>query len=124
MLVPTSSQTASHDILRYNNFMRFSKIFKVKEGKLDELKQWFEVLGGERKKEAIATFEYENVSREVFALFKGKDELYYVVALNEVVGEHRKGDPEVKINQEHTKILKECMEPISDNGEVLLDLSI
>ena len=104
--------------------MRFSKIFKVKEGKLGELKQWFEILSGERKEEAIATFEYENVSREVFTLFQGEDGFHYVVGLNEVIGEHKKGDPEVKINQEHTKILKDCLEPISDNGEVLLDLSI
>jgi hypothetical protein len=104
--------------------MRFSKIFKVKEGKLGELKQWFDVLSGERKEEAIATFEHENVSREVFTLFQGKDGFYYVIGLNEVTGEHRKGDTEVKINQEHTKIFKNCLEPISDNGEVLLDLSI
>jgi hypothetical protein len=104
--------------------MRFSKIFKVKEGKLDDLKQWFGVLSGERKEEAIATFEYENVSREVFALFQDEDGFHYVVGLNEVVGEPKKGDPEVKINQEHTKILKDCLEPISDNGKVLLDLSI
>jgi hypothetical protein len=112
------------DNLRYNILMRFSKIFRVKEGKLDELKHWFEVLSNERKEEAVATFEYENVSREIFALFKGEDGDDYVIGLNEVTGEHRKGDPEVKINQEHTKTMNECLEPISDNGQVLLDLSI
>jgi hypothetical protein len=104
--------------------MHFSKIFKVKEGKLDTLQQWFEVLSNERREEAIATFTYENVSREVFVLFKGYDGSDYVIGLNEVTGEHKKGDPEVKINQEHTKILKECLEPISENGQVLLDLRI
>lgn len=103
--------------------MHFSKIFRVREGKLATLRQWFAVLSNERKEEAIATFEYENVSREVFVLFRGNDGHEYVIGLNEVTGEHKKGDPAVKINQEHTKILKECLEPISDNGEVLLDLS-
>lgn len=104
--------------------MHFSKLFKVKEGKLETLKNWFEVLSGERREEAIETFEYENVSREVFVLFNGNDGQNYVIGLNEVTGEHRKGDPEVKINQEHTKILKECLEPVTENGRVLLDLSI
>lgn len=104
--------------------MHFSKIFKVKEGKLDVIKQWFSVLSNERREEAVATFEYENVSKEVFVLFEGEDGCNYVIGLNEVTGEHRKGDPEVKINQEHTKIMKECLEPISDNGKVLLNLSV
>lgn len=104
--------------------MHFSKIFKVKEGKLDTLQQWFGVLSNERREEAIVTFDYENVSREVLVLFKGNDGNDYVIGLNEVTGEQRKGDPKVKINQEHAKILKECLEPISENGKVLLDLSI
>lgn len=104
--------------------MHFSKIFRVKEGKLETLKRWFEVLSNERKDEAVATFEYENVSREVFALFKGHDGFDYVIGLNEVTGEHKKGDPSVKINQEHRAVLEDCLERISDNGEVLLDLSL
>jgi hypothetical protein len=104
--------------------MKFSKLFKVKEGKLDTLREWFEVLSGDRKEETIATFEYENVSREVFVLFQGQEGDHYVIGLNEVTGEHKKGDPEVKIYQEHTKILKECLEPVSERGEILLDLGI
>ena len=104
--------------------MLFSKIFRVKKDKLDTLKQWFVVLSNERKEEAIATFAYENVTREVFVLFKGDDGKYYVIGFNEVNGEHKKGDPDVKINQEHRKIREECLERISENGEVLLDLSV
>lgn len=102
--------------------MHFSKIFRVREGKLDTLKEWFDVLSNERKEEAIATFAYENVTRETFALFKGNNGQHYVIGLNEVSGQHRKGDSEVKINQEHTKVRQECLEPISENGEILLDL--
>lgn len=104
--------------------MHFSKIFRVREGKSDTLKQWFEVLSNERKEEAIATFAYENVTREAFVLFKGYDGKYYVIGFNEVSGELKKGDPEVKIKQEHIKVRQECLEPISENGELLLDLSV
>ena len=57
----------------YNALMYFSKLLKVKEGKLETLKEWFEVLGGDRRGEAVKTFEYENVSREIFVLFSGND---------------------------------------------------
>jgi hypothetical protein len=40
--------------------MQFSKILRVKAGKLDTLKEWFKVLSNERKEEAVATFDYEN----------------------------------------------------------------
>lgn len=60
----------------------------------------------------------------MFVLFKGRDNLHYVIGMNEVNGEIRSGDPEVKINQEHSKIKTECLEVVSENGEVLLDLSI
>jgi len=103
--------------------MHFSKLFRVKEGKVDILKQWFAVLSKERKEEAISTFKYENVEREVFVLFKGDEGEYYVIGLNEHSGLRKTGDPTVKINQEHTRILVECLEKISDNGEMLLDLS-
>ena len=104
--------------------MHFSKILKVKEGKLDTLKEWFEVLSGDRKEEAIKTFKYENVSREVFVLFSGSDGENYVIGLNEVTGDLKKGDLSVQINQDHKKIMEECLEPISNRGEILLDLSL
>jgi len=104
--------------------MHFSKIFRVKEGKLETLKQWFDVLNGERREEAIATFAYENVTREVFVLFKGYDDHHYVIGFNETNGEHKMGDPNIQINQEHKRIREECLERISENGEVLLDLRV
>lgn len=104
--------------------MQFSKIYKVKEGKLTMLRQWFLVLSNERMDEAVATFAYENVTREVFILFKGLDDNNYVVGFNETNGELKKGDPEVKINQDHAQVKEECLERISENGEILLDLSV
>lgn len=82
------------------------------------------VLGGDRREEALATFEYENVRREVFVLFKGYNDENYVIGYNEVNGEPQSGDGAVKINQEHSRVREECLEPISERGEVLLDLKL
>jgi len=91
---------------------------------LDVLRAWLTVLGTERKDEAVATFAYENITREVFVLFEGNDGEHYVIGCNEVSGERRPGDPEVKINQEHAQVRQECLEPISERGEILLDLIV
>jgi len=104
--------------------MHFSKIFKVKEGKLETLKDWFSEISTIRKDEAIATFAFEGVTREVFVLFEGKEGNHYVLGFNEAVGIPGPSDPSVAINQEHTAIKKECLEPISNSGEILMDLSI
>ncbi len=102
--------------------MHFSKLFKVKEGKLPLLQNWFSELGGNRRDEALATFAYENVTREVFALFKGLDGSYYVIGFNELCGELKSGDPAVQINKEHREVLRQCLEPISESGSLLVDL--
>lgn len=103
--------------------MYVSRIFRIKEGKLDTFKDWMVQLSGPRKEEAIATFAHENVTREMFVLFRGDDGHHYVIGMNEA-SDLRPGDPNVPINQEHNAIKKECLEAISEKGEVLLDLSI
>ena len=90
---------------------------------MDTFKDWMSQLNGPRKEEATATFAYEHVTREVFALFKGSDGHHYVIGLNEA-SDLRPGDPDVPINQEHNAIKRECLEPFSESGEVLLDLSV
>ena len=82
------------------------------------------VLGGDRREEALATCEYENVKREVFVLFKGHSDENYVIGYNEVNGEPQSADGAVKINQEHSRVREECLEPVSERGEVLLDLKL
>ena len=57
-------------------------------------------------------------------MFKGQGGEHYVIGFSEVNGKHKKGDPNVQINQEHNKVRQECFEPISENGEMLLDLNI
>lgn len=104
--------------------MQFSRLYKVKEGKINIFKQWLAVLNGERKQEAVATFVHENITREVFVLFNGIDGDAYVAGLNEANGCIEKSDQAVAINQEHSEIKRECLESISEPGEILLDLAI
>jgi hypothetical protein len=88
------------------------------------LQSWFSELGGPRRDEALATFAYQNVTREAFALFKGLDGNYYVIGFNDLCGELKSGDPAVQINKEHREILRQCLEPISENGSLLVDLNL
>jgi len=106
--------------------MQFSRLFKVKTGKLGVLKNWLTILNSERKAEALATFAYENISRETFIIFAGNDGEDYVIGFNEVdEGKEKKsGDKNIKINQEHLKIFEDCLEPISKAGEIVLDLKL
>lgn len=103
--------------------MYFGRILKVKPEKLDKVKTWFNEMNTTRREEALSTFSFEGITREVFSLFKGIDDQYYVVGLNEASGIPKKGDPSVLINQEHSAIMIECLEPFSEKGEILLDLS-
>ncbi len=102
--------------------MHFSRIFKVKEGKLEKFKDWMHQLSTSRREEAIATFAHERITREVFVLFQGADGSHYVVGLNEASDTPGESDPSAPINQEHTAIKEECLESFSKSGEVLMDL--
>ena len=104
--------------------MHFSKIFKVKEGKLEKVKEWFNILNTIRREEALSTFSYEGITREIFVLFEGKDGNHYVIGLNEAEGEPKRGDPDVTINIEHNALKQECLESITNNGKIILDLKI
>ena len=104
--------------------MYFSRLFKIKEGKLGTFTSWMDEIMESRKDETLSTFAYERITREMFVLFKGNDGADYVIGLNEAPAEPGESDPSVEINQLHLKIKRECLEPISMHGEILLDLSL
>lgn len=79
-------------------------------------------LNTQRREEAIATFSHERIVREIFTLFHGANGTYYVIGLNEAHDIPGESDPSVPINQEHAAIKEECLEPISEPGEILIDL--
>lgn len=102
--------------------MYFSKLFKIKDGKLEVFRDWMDQLGTARRDEALATFAFEHVSREIFVLFRGLDNTHFVIGLNEANGTPGESDASLPINQQHAAIKKECLEVISEPGEILLDL--
>lgn len=104
--------------------MYISNIFKIKEGKLDQVKAWAVALNGERRIEAIVNYVYEDISREMLVIFKGKDKNYYALDLNETKARSQYRDQDVPINRDHTALKKECFEAISEKGEVMLDFKL
>lgn len=94
-------------------------LYKVKEGKLDTLKEWSLDLQ-KRLPEALETMRQENVRREVFRLFKHQNN-WFAVGLQELSGEHKKADMSVELNRKHAEVLKECLEGLV--GEVLYDFN-
>lgn len=50
-------------------------------------------LNTRRREEAIATFAYERITREVFVLFQRADGTSYVIGLNEASDVPEKSDP-------------------------------
>lgn len=100
----------------------FSKIFVVKQDREAEFSAWVDYINS-HKDEAIATFEYEGINREVFVTFQGRDDRTYVIFSNEADQEPIPGDQSVPINAEHTRIKNECLEPIAGRGQVVVNLS-
>ncbi len=95
-------------------------LFKVKKGKLNQWKQWCNLLMAERKQEALESFKYENVESELCYTFRvGNTD--YVLGEISFNGEYKKSNMDLKINQDHHKNKKECLEYISEL-ESLFDL--
>ncbi|HTU12437.1 MAG TPA: DUF6176 family protein [Allosphingosinicella sp.] len=99
-----------------------SRLYMVKQGMLQEVQDWMLTLSTVRREEALATFQYEDVDREIFVLFRGFGGEYYAFGFNLAGEAYRPGDPDVLINREHLAMKKACLEPISAKGEVFLDL--
>ncbi len=104
--------------------MYISNIYKIKDGKLDQVKSWCMTLNGERRIEALINYAYEDISREMLVIFKGKDKNYYAIDLNETKARSQDRDQDVPINKDQTALKKECFEAISEKGEVLVDIDI
>lgn len=87
--------------------MRIS-IFKIKQGKKKELKEWGEELE-RRKDEAIKTLTEENCMEESIRFFEISGETYVVGVM--VANKGQKMVPpnlDDELNKKHIKILNEC----------------
>lgn len=89
-------------------FMKMN-LFKIKEGKLDQWKQWCIELATTKKEEALETLKEEKILIEGFKLFCiGTD--YYTIGyafFNESI---QKANGEKEINIIHKKNKTECLE--------------
>lgn len=94
------------------------RLFKVKPGKLEEWREWSEVLRA-REAEVLDTLQQENASRELATLFTVGNEHFVYMAM-EFSAAEQPADMNVELNQLHRKHLTECLEPIA-KGEPLYD---
>jgi len=89
------------------------KIFKIKEGKIQQWKDWCIFLN-EHKPEVLETLKEEKVTREC-AVLRGDTVFYFMIGEG-----HPSSDTELNI--QHRKNVKECLEPVE--GEVLFDFNL
>ncbi len=94
-------------------------LYKVKEGKLDQLLKWGGVLMNEKNKEAIESIIEEKVTREFVVVFPYETGH---LAIGFMDGECLKGS-DSELNIEHRKIMRDSLEFISD-GKVVYELLI
>lgn len=95
------------------------KLFKVKEGKLDQWKNWCNELMTTRKSEALASLTRENVQHESCYLFKENNE-YFVLGTVAFSGTP-KDSGKTLVDLQHDYQKKECLEPLPK--ETLYNLS-
>ncbi|MGK2849235.1 MAG: DUF6176 family protein, partial [Minisyncoccota bacterium] len=95
------------------------KVFKLKQGKEDQWREWCKQLQTIYRREAIATVLEEQGKFESFVLFNvGND--YYTVGISDT---KLAANKEVSLNREHQRQKKECLEH-SLNADVLYELDI
>ncbi|MDO8571242.1 MAG: DUF6176 family protein [bacterium] len=98
-------------------------IYKIKEGKLDQWKNWCLKLNSTLRNEAIQTLKEENLTMEGFFLFKINNE-HYTVGLSYAEGESSLA-LDSDLNNMHKKMKNECLEKIErGRGEKLYFLEI
>lgn len=97
-------------------------IRKIRDGKLEKLKEWGRVISGERLGEVIDSLKQENVSREMAYIVKLTDG-YYFVGHMESSRDIKKANVNLKINIDHSEILRDCLEP-PVLGEEMYDILV
>ncbi len=89
--------------------MKNAVLFKIKNGYLDEWKNWCREIQEERYVEAKDTLVEEGLSQEVAFLFK-YDSGYYILGFIDGVG--LPANPEREINKIHKEKKERCLEYI------------
>jgi len=97
-----------------------SNVFKIKEGKTQQWKDWCVKLNTIYRTEAIETLKEEKVTQEAFFFFTINNQDY---TMSMVDGEALPSTTTRELNIEHRKNYKECLEKVS-TVEVLYHLKL
>lgn len=81
-------------------------LFKIKEGKREDWRNWCTELM-RRKNEALKTLKQENSSREICILHGD-----YVFGISEYFAEPQPTDMSIELNIEHRQRLRDCLEKV------------
>lgn len=90
----------------------YSKLYKVKEGKVDAWREWGRELVSKNKDVAIKTLELENVIDEAFFLFEIEGCFYSFAYM--IVDEEFSPITDHPLNKLHKQKIKECLEPFCE----------
>lgn len=83
------------------------KQFKIKPGKVDVIKDWFNTIQTTRYEEAMETIRQENVISEIWSISNDGQSVFY---FQKAKDNHQSADKTIPINAEHHEIMHECFE--------------
>jgi Family of unknown function (DUF6176) len=90
------------------------RVFKIKDGKLEQWLAWCDQLNSPLRSEGVRTLKEEGALYEFFITFKINESYYTLGAVITPDGSDPKNaNQSAAINQEHRKIKQECLEPAS-----------
>lgn len=107
----------------YNSMTKPINIFRIKENKIGQWKDWCTKLQTEYKEEALETMREEGIIWESFQLFKINNTFYTLGVDFSPNNSSRKEISEKNLNKIHQSKKKECLEFVSKT-EILYDLII
>lgn len=98
--------------------MEQTRVYKIKDGKVDEWKAWCKELATTHRKAALETLEDEGVAQEMCINIE-IDGTWYAVGYMRVLGESiGAADPDHPLNQEHTSKKQACLELDNYTSEI------
>jgi hypothetical protein len=95
-------------------------LFKIKEGKLDQWKQWCDLLMTVKKEEALYSLALEKVYRETCLYFNINNTTYIIGSVS-FLQDTKPADMTLSVNVEHGRQKKECLEFVC-NIDTLYDI--
>lgn len=91
-------------------------LFKIKEGKLEQWKNWCSKVRTDFYEEAHKTLIEENLFFEGFLIFEIDKQFYTLGYIQEKEGGSKPSNKNSSLNLEHLKNKKECLDFVSSGG--------